>query len=78
MSDTETDPTVHLDLVETCVNLSHKNMYVMLEHMHRGLVDDSSTTRCFWCVVSQDERGPDRQGVTPGDCSRGRPCHESA
>ena len=78
MSDSQTDEPTRLKLIETCVNLRHKNMYVMTEHMHRGLVDDSSSTRCFWCVLSQDERGPDRKGVAPDTCSGGRGCFESA
>ncbi len=64
-----------LTVVQTCLNLRHKLMYVDIDHMTPGLVDDSSETRIFWCQVSQDSRGPDRDGVTPSLCSASRNCY---
>lgn len=77
------NPDVHLDegeratplhLVPTCMHLRHKLMYVDARHMTRGLVDDSSETRQYWCMLSQDARGADGAGVTPSMCGSGRPC----
>jgi len=64
-----------LHLVQTCVNLRHKLMYVDIEHMQPGLVDDSSTTRQYWCQRTQDARGPDGAPVSPQACSASRECH---
>ena len=59
----------------TCLHLRHKLMYVDARHMQRGMVDDSSDTRVFWCSKTQDCLGPDGEPVSPGDCSQGRQCY---
>jgi len=63
-----------LHMVPTCMHLRHKLMYVDARHMTRGLVDDSSTTRHYWCELSQDARGADGGGVEPRGCASGRSC----
>lgn len=68
-------PDQPLQLVQTCLNLRHKLMYVDIDHMRPGHVDVNSETRQYWCQLSQDARGPDRQPVTPTDCSASRECY---
>ena len=69
----EGGPAPHF--IQTCVNLRHKLMYVDSDHMQPGLVDDSSTTRQYWCQRTQDARGPDGAPVSPQACSASRECH---
>lgn len=59
----------------TCLNLRHKLMYVDERHMQRGMTDDSSSTRVFWCSKTQGCLGPDNVAVSPDACSQGRPCY---
>ena len=59
----------------TCMNLRHKLMFVDERHMQRGMTDNSSDTRVFWCKKTQDCLGPDGEPVSPGDCSNGRACY---
>ena len=58
-----------------CMNLRHKLMYVDARHAERGLVDNSSDTRVFWCAKTQRSLGPDGEPVSPGECSMGRSCY---
>lgn len=60
--------------IPTCLRLRHKLMYVDIEHMRPGLVDCASTTRAYWCQLTQDARGPDGQRVAPLECSPDRAC----
>jgi hypothetical protein len=59
----------------TCLHLRHKLMYVDQRHMQRGMVDDSSDTRVFWCNKTQSCLGPDGESVSRSDCSQGRGCY---
>jgi hypothetical protein len=59
----------------TCLNLRHKLMYVDERHMQRGMTDDSSSTRVFWCTKTQNCLGPDNEAVAPDSCSQGRACY---
>ena len=59
----------------TCQHLRHKLMYVDERHASRGLVDDSSRTRVFWCAKTQDSLGPDAEPVSPTECSMARKCY---
>lgn len=68
---------VHLQVA--CRSLRHKLMYVDERQSTPGLVDDSSDTRVFWCVRTQEVLGPDGEPVSPTDCDRARSCYcESA
>lgn len=59
----------------SCLNLRHKLMYVDERHAVRGMVDDSSKTRIFWCSKTQAVLGPDGEPVSPTECSAGRSCY---
>ena len=72
------DPIVYdrpVKLRVTCLHLRHKLMYVDERHMQRGMTDNSSDTRVFWCNKTQGCLGPDNEAVSPGDCSHGRACY---
>jgi hypothetical protein len=58
-----------------CMSLRHKMMYVDERHAPRGMVDDSSDTRIYWCTKTQDALGPDGQPVSPSDCAQSRQCY---
>ncbi len=58
-----------------CQSIRHKLMYVDERHATPGLVDDSSDTRVFFCVKTQESLGPDGEAVSPGDCKQGRACY---
>ncbi|MHC4448024.1 MAG: hypothetical protein ACYSXF_09635 [Planctomycetota bacterium] len=58
-----------------CQSIRHKLMYVDERQGVPGLVDDSSDTRVFFCVKTQDSLGPDNEPVSPGDCVAGRSCY---
>ncbi|MCP3905003.1 MAG: hypothetical protein GY715_15375 [Planctomycetes bacterium] len=62
-------------LETSCVNLRHKLMYVDERQSTPGLVDDSSDTRIFWCVKTQESLGPDSDPVSPRDCEPNRSCY---
>ena len=68
--------TVHL--VPCCIDLRHKLMECDSRHMVRGMVDDSSRTRVFFCACTQDQFGPDRGPVDPESCHTGRGCWRAA
>jgi len=66
---------VPLRLVPCCVHLRHKMMYVDEAQMVPGFVDDSSSTRVFWCAETGDPLGCDGRPVDPESCgSDGRGC----
>ena len=64
-----------IELQPACRHLRHKLMYVDERHATPGLVDDSSDTRVFFCVLSQDPVGDDGEPVSPSDCVPGRACY---
>ncbi len=64
-----------LKLKIACLNIRHKLMYVDDRHATVGLVDDSSDTRVFFCVKTQESLGPDGQAVSPTDCKNSRSCY---
>lgn len=68
-----TNETVRLQ--PACFDLRHKLMECDSRHMVRGMVDDSSDTRVFFCAKTQDQFGPDGETVDPDVCHTGRACH---
>lgn len=64
-----------LHLKVCCTSLRHKMMYVDDRQSVRGLVDDSSNTRIYFCVKSQESLGPDGEPVSPTDCTTARACY---
>ena len=52
-----------------CQSIRHKLMYVDERHATPGLVDDSSDTRVFFCVRTQESLGPD------GEAAKGPASH---
>ena len=67
------DQSVKLQV--SCQSIRHKLMYVDEQHATPGLVDDSSDTRVFFCLKTQESLGPDGESVSPGDCKQGRACY---
>ena len=63
-----------VQLQASCMKLRHKLMYIDARHTQRGVVDDSSETRIFWCSKTQDSLGPDGEQVNPECCSASRTC----
>ncbi|MCB9845519.1 MAG: hypothetical protein H6811_06005 [Phycisphaeraceae bacterium] len=61
-----------------CQHLRHKMMYCDQRHETKGLVDDSSDTRVFFCIKTHDSLGPDDRCVGPGDCTPARHCYSRA
>ena len=59
----------------SCRNLRHKLMYIDERQQTLGTVDDSSDTRVFWCVKTQEALGPDADPVSPEDCRPDRGCY---
>jgi hypothetical protein len=59
----------------TCQHLRHKLMYVDSRHAVRGMTDNSSDTRVFWCAKTQECLGPDGETVSFSECSMGRGCY---
>ena len=59
----------------SCLHIRHKLMYCDERHAPAGMVDDSSDTRVFWCVKTQESRGPDRGPVRPAECTAARACY---
>jgi hypothetical protein len=72
---TASDVQRPVELRVTCRNLRHKMMYVDDRQSTPGLVDDSSDTRIFWCVKTQDPLGPDDAPVSPARCTKARACY---
>ncbi len=67
-----------IHLKACCDHLRHKMMYVDDRQSVRGLVDDSSDTRIYFCIKSQESLGPDGKPVHPTDCTPDRPCYSRA
>lgn len=67
---------IHLKVA--CTNLRHKMMYLDERQRQVGLVDDSSDTRVFWCVRTQESLGPDGEAVSAKRCSPNRGCYCSS
>jgi hypothetical protein len=59
----------------SCLHIRHKLMYCDSRHDVPGMVDDSSSTRVFFCARSQESLGPDGAPVHPSDCTRARNCY---
>jgi hypothetical protein len=64
-----------VQLKVSCMNIRHKLMYCDDRHATPGLVDDTSSTRVFFCVKTGDVLGPDDQPVHPTECKAGRACY---
>ena len=64
-----------VQLKVSCMNIRHKLMYCDDRHSTPGLVDDTSSTRVFFCVKTQEVLGPDGAAVHPSDCKAGRSCY---
>ena len=62
-------------LQQACMSIRHKLMYVDSRQTTPGLVDDSSETRFFFCMKTQDPLGPDNEPVNPKDCTEARACY---
>lgn len=69
----KSDQTIHLQVA--CLNIRHKMMYLDVRQSALGMVDDSSNTRIFHCVKTQEVLGPDGGHVSPTDCTPDRPCY---
>lgn len=69
------EPEIQLE--SCCRHLRHKMMYCDSRHAARGMVDDSSDTRVFFCVKTGDSLGPDARAACPSGCQAGRRCHEA-
>ncbi len=63
-----------VNLRPTCLHMRHKLMYCDSRHDAPGMVDDSSSTRVFFCSKSQEVLGPDGHAVHPDSCASGRSC----
>lgn len=61
-------------LTASCLHIRHKLMYCDERHDAPGMVDDSSSTRVFFCIKTQESLGPDGVAVHPEDCREGRGC----
>ena len=68
-------PSRPVQLKVCCYNLRHKMMYVDEREDVRGMVDDSSDTRIYFCAKSQESLGPDGTPVHPADCTPSRDCY---
>ena len=62
-------------LQKACAHIRHKLMYSETSHTVRGMVDDSSDTRVFFCIKTFEALGPDDRPVSPGECAPGRSCY---
>ncbi len=61
----------------SCLDIRHKQMYVDERQGVMGMIDDSSDTRIFFCVRTQEALGPDGRAVTPRACASGRSCYRA-
>lgn len=66
-----------VQLRPACYCIRHKLMYVDERQSVRGMVDDQSDTRIFFCGKSQESLGPDGQPVSPRDCVPSRGCYKT-
>ena len=64
-----------VELKVCCQSIRHKLMYVDERHATPGMIDDSSSTRIFFCVKTQESLGPDGEPVSPTDCAATRSCY---
>ncbi len=64
-----------IKLQVACHSIRHKLMYVDDRHATIGMVDDTSDTRIFFCVKTQESLGPDGLAVSPTDCKKSRSCY---
>lgn len=71
----ENDLERPVKLRAACMHLRHKLMYCDERQTTPGMVDDSSTTRVFFCIQSHDSLGPDGQPAAPKLCSTDRCCY---
>ncbi len=62
-------------LKPSCAHIRHKLMYGDTRHAVRGMVDDSSDSRVFFCIKTSEGLGPDDKPVGPSECSPGRSCY---
>lgn len=67
-----------MNLKPACLNIRHKMMYCDERHARTGVVDDSSDTRIFVCIKTQESLGPDGEPVAPARCRRSRSCYSPA
>ena len=67
------DGPIHLQVA--CANLRHKMMYIDDRQRQVGMVDDSSDTRVFWCIRTQESLGPDGENVNARRCTPERGCY---
>ncbi len=65
----------HPTLRHVCMKLRHQHMYTDPAHATRGLVDDSSPVRIYFCTNTYDALGPDSVPVHPDDCQPDRGCY---
>ena len=61
----------------SCLHIRHKLMYCDARQSTPGMVDDSSDTRVFFCVKTQEALGPDGESVSPTKCTHARNCYRS-
>jgi len=59
----------------SCLHIRHKLMYVDERHAQRGMIDNSSETRVFWCSKTQESLGPDGEAVSVDECAPSRSCY---
>ena len=52
-------------------------MYVDERQAVIGKIDDSSDTRIFFCVRTQEALGPDGRAVSARACASGRSCYRA-
>lgn len=64
-----------VQLKVSCMHIRHKLMYCDSRHDVPGMVDDTSSTRVFFCVKTQEVLGPDDKPVHPTECKAGRSCY---
>jgi hypothetical protein len=56
-----------------CVQLCCKSMYYRPDERPGKL--HYSDTQTYWCSLTQDPQGPDRQDADPMQCQPGRACY---
>lgn len=65
--------------VPACVYLRTKTQYYRVEDMDQapGMIADSQNL-CYWCALTEDPVGPDRQSTAPDQCQQHRRCFVDA
>ncbi len=57
------------------MKINRSRLLQQVEELARiGAVDDSSDTRVFFCILSQEALGPDGTPVSPTECTPDRRC----